>query len=223
MLRFSIKPSAAGGSPAPPPHPRPDSRHRCRGHSRPADPRPRAGKGRCPRLPFRPEGAPPPPRRAARQPYRRGCGTPAAPGTLGRTWAGPGRTGRGGDRAGGEQVAPGRRHARRAGRAGGGEKFPPNFPTRSGGGGSGGASGRARALGLALRGQGRPPPPAGSPPAPYLRSGRARMSRRSSGDGWRGGGGGRRPGPRRPLPSSTSWSRAPGGSDDGTAGLRLST
>lgn len=154
------------------------------------------------------------PRRAARQPYRRGCGLPP-PGDLRSTWAGPGRTGRGGDRAGGEQVAPKGRHARRAGRAGEGAS---NF--RPGAAGAGAAApGRG---GLALRARvGRRPPAS----LPLLTCAPPRAHESPQQRGWVAGRGRRAetrpaaPAPVLHLPSS----RAPGGSDDGTAGLRLST
>ncbi|XP_043299955.1 uncharacterized protein LOC122425546 [Cervus canadensis] len=188
---------------------------------------------RGPATPGREGPLPPPPTSARRSPA---APSPGGPPTL-QTWVRDSR--RSGDLrsdlGGTGKDWTGRRPSRgRAGSAGK-ETRPPGRPGR----GRGEVSpelpdserrGRERrrlraraAPGLALRGRGRPPPPAGTPPAPYLRSGRARMSRRSSGEGWRGGDSGRRPGPRRPLPSSTSSSRAPDGSDDGTAGLGLST
>lgn len=119
-----------------------------------------------------------------------------------------------------KQVAPGRRHARRASWVGGGEKFLPNFPTQSlrgRGTGSAGAFGRWRPPGpsAARAGVGRlrQRGPAGSLPAVQPRShesllprlGVARRGRRAEAR------------PAGPSPSSTSSSRAPGCSDDGTA------
>lgn len=112
--------------------------------------------------------------------------------------------------AGGEQVASGRRHARRAGRVGGGEKFLLNFPTRSrrGRGAAAPSGAGGRAPGPTLPGRGRPPPPAG--PRPVLTCPPVVLAwvAAPGAPGW-GGGGGRRRGPRGPLPPSTSWSRRP--------------
>lgn len=126
--------------------------------------------------------------------------------------------------AGGEQVASGRRHARRTGRVGGGEKFLLNFPTRSrrGRGAAAPPGAGGRAPGPTLPGRGRPPPPAG--PRPVLTCppvvlawvaapGAPRVGRRRRAEAR----------PTGPSPSFHLLVPAPGGSDDSAVDPRLVT
>ena len=162
MLRFSIKPSAAGGSPAPPPPALPAQM-------------PWAQPTRGPATPGREGPLPPPPISARRGPAAPSPGGPPSLQTRVRDSRRSGDLRS--DLGGTGKDWTGRRPSR--GRAGSAwkETRPPGRPGRGRGEVSpelpdserrGRERRRLRALGLALRGQGRPPPPAGPPPAPYL-------------------------------------------------------